>query len=70
MSKTRQVLKLDDNGIHLSIVYHEDDINHPYWLYRHTWELNKDGYYTKRKRILHKYRDLFCCLCDVAKQAA
>lgn len=50
MAKTTQVLKLHANGQKFSAVYNAETCM--YRLYRHTWELNKYGYYTERKRTV------------------
>ena len=69
MAKTRQVLKVADGGCKYSVIAHEDDRTTPYWVYRHTWEINRDGYYTERKRIAEKYTDLRSCLYYLAQNA-
>lgn len=62
MAQTRQVLKVADESGKYSVVCHEDARVNPYYLYKHTWERNKDGYYTERKRIVVKYANLNSCL--------
>ncbi len=67
MSKTMQVLKMNDRGGKYSVVYHENDKMNPFWVYRHTWELRECGYgYGERKRIVVKYADMKSCLCYLA----
>jgi hypothetical protein len=67
MASTRQVLKVADKSGKYSVVYHEEDNMTPYWVFRHTWERNKDGYYTERKRISEKYTDLRSCFFHLAQ---
>lgn len=63
MSKTRQVMKICENGKKFSIVYHEDDKMNPFWVYRHTWGLRQCGYgCAEHKRIEIKYADIQSCL--------
>lgn len=67
MASTRQCLKCSDKNGVFSVVYHESDSNNPYWLYKHTWERNKYGYYTERKRLQVKYADMGSCLYHIAQ---
>ena len=67
MSKTRQVMKLCDNGNKYIVVYHESDHNNPYWLYKLTHEPNKYGYMTEHKKLIVKYADMVSCLYYLAQ---
>ena len=65
MAKTRQVLKMNENGHHYTVVKVEDKAN-PYRVYRHTWEQNKYGYLTERKRCVEKYANMASVLLFLA----
>lgn len=60
--KTRQIMKITENGKRFSVVFHEGDVN-PCWIYRHTWGVAKSGYgCTEHKRLEEKYADIKSCL--------
>lgn len=63
MEKTRQIMKLADNGRKFSVVYKESEKYNKYVIYRHTWN---GATHTERKRIEVKYSDLRSCLLYLA----
>ena len=66
MPKTKQIAKIEAEGRKYTVIYHEE-ADRPYWLYHHTWAQRKDGYgYSERKRLEHKYYDLYSLLRDLA----
>lgn len=67
MAKTRQVLKLEEEGQKFTVVYHEECVN-PFWVYRHTRGLRQCGYgMSEKKRIEVKYADVKSCLYYIAQ---
>lgn len=58
MAKTRQILKLNENGRWITVTKTEDEFN-PYRVYSHTWEMGKYGYCTEHKRLVAKYADMY-----------
>ncbi len=69
MAKTRQVMKIAENGKKFSIIYNDGDKMNPFWVYRHTWGLRKCGYgYAEHKRIEVKYADMRSCMFWLAQQ--
>lgn len=57
MAKTRQVLDLQDNGLHYSVIYCEGQTN-PYRLYKR-WYAGPGG---EHRKLIEKYADLRSCL--------
>lgn len=69
MAKTRQVMKIAENGKKFSIIYNDGDKMNPFWVYRHTWGLRECGYgYAEHKRIEAKYADMRSCMFWLAQQ--
>lgn len=60
---TRQIMKLEFGGRKFTIIHHNEDKIHPFWVYRHTWGLRDCGYgMSEKKRIEVKFSDLKSCL--------
>lgn len=55
MAKTRQVLDLQDDGQHYSVIYCEGQTN-PYRLYRRWYDRGE------HRKLVQKYADLQSCL--------
>lgn len=67
--KSWQVLTMCEGGKKFSVIFHNDGRTNPYYLYRHTWGVRKDGYgYGERKRIEVKYADFRSCLYYIVNQ--
>jgi len=68
MAKTRQVLKIEENGKKYSVIYREGEKHNPYVVYWHSFGQRQNGYgLAEHKKIDAKFADMRSCLYYLSK---